>query len=286
VKLVKKPAVKLVKKPAVKLVKKPAVKLVKKPAVKPVKKPAVKPGKKPAVKPVKKISHKILFSNVGKKRRFNYEKAAKKLKAYGVKVSLKSSSGKAKIKKQWREYAGYINHTEKPRSVLVVTAKAPVHHRRAPAPKKYNFKFQKLTAKERKAALASKLFSKHQFTGTGIFIEKPVNIPARKFKVSFHGKSVKIVGGNRRDIITQLDAEKLLENPEVAVRDAVETAKKKGRVKSYSLLVNGYRSRHSSQSLKIFTRYIKDELMPQWLEKNEGKTEEDFADVFHLRLIY
>lgn len=271
------------------MVRPPKRKHSQKPANKISRKSAPKKSAKPAPKKAP-----VTYADVAgqPKKKFNYQKAAKKLKDYGLQVKLGSPSGKKKAKSLWKEYAGYINHTEKPRAVRVGTRKTPVHEKQkhkfpSLRPKLYVFKFQKLTKKERELAKNSGLFSSRQFTPSGVFIEKPANIAAKKFKVTFKKGAVRIRGGARDDVVTRLDAENLLDDPTKEIQKVLSQAKRKGKKpKTYSLLVNGFRSNHSSQSLKIFTQYLKDKLLPEWLEKNEGKDENDFADMFHLRIVY
>lgn len=223
---------------------------------------------------------------------FNHKLALKKLRAFGFSGSLKTANGKAKVKVLWKEYGGYINYTEKPRKVRTGLLKRPVTQRelksgKVKLPEKtYNFKFQKLTAKQRKLALRSKLFSKHQFTPSGIFIEKPANIKARNFKITFKDKHVELKGGSRREVITRLDAKELIKNPSKAVTEALKRGKGKRKPKSYSLLVNGFRSKHVSTSARSLQYYLREVLLPDWLSRNEDLDENDFADIFHIRQIF
>jgi len=152
----------------------------------------------------------------------------------------------------------------------------------------YHFKFQPLTKSERKKAKASGLFSGEQFTKRGLLIEKPVNLPSKEYKVTFgKGGEVSISGGKRSDIIRKLDAEALAVDPYKAVKAAVG----KDKPSSLSLMVNGFRSRHFSSSVNQMAFYLKNELLPQWMDKNAGKQDSEdeafelFSDIFHIRML-
>ena len=153
----------------------------------------------------------------------------------------------------------------------------------------YQFKFQKLTPSKLKLAKQSGLISKEQFTKGGIFIEKPVNVPARDYLVKFTGKGVKISGGKRKDTIVKLNPKILAVDPTKAVEVAMA---KRRKPKFVSLMVNGFNSRHMSASLKQFYYYLNNVLLPSFTEKNsDDETEDDeiiekFTDIFHLKLIY
>jgi hypothetical protein len=222
---------------------------------------------------------------------FSYNIALKKLREYGFKGSTRTKASKVKVKQLWKEYAGYINYTEKPRKIRTGLVSGPVKQSdiksgKVKLPEKsYNFKFQKLTPTQAKKAKASKLFSKHQFTPKGIFIEKPVNIKAKNFKITFKGNNVNIKGGTRKETMVRINEKMLINDPDKAIKEAIKRGGKK-KPKTYSITVNGFRSRHVSASAKSLQYYLKEILLPQWLEKNEDKDEDDFADIFHIRLIY
>lgn len=231
---------------------------------------------------------------------FDYAKAQKSLEKFGWKLPAKTKGQKTKLKAFWKTKAAYINHLDKDRLVDVITGvkkgvkKGKGRTKIAETSKlEYRFKHQKLSAKQQAAAKASRLFANEQFTPTGIFIERPVNIPAKDYKISF-GKTVEITADCRHDEIVGIDPDLLAADPDKAIKEAIanrQCREKNGKgplktPKTYSLMVNGFRSMHSSSSEKIFMQYIKNRLLPDWLEKNEDEDETLFADIFHIRLIY
>lgn len=233
--------------------------------------------------------------------RFNYALAQKKLRKFGWDFKAKTKPQKTKLKSFWKSKAAYVNYIEKDRLVDVTTGVIKGLKKKKGRQKlvhkstlEYRFKFQRLGKKQMISAKKSGLFSDQQFTPTGIFIERPINIPAKDYKVSFHKNSIEITADCRHDEIVAVDANILAIDPARAIQEAIESRKcltKGGRqkkVKAYSLMVNGFRSKHSSSSAKVFMYYIKNILLPEWLEKN--KYEENpagkFADIFHVRLLY
>ena len=210
-------------------------------------------------------------------KKSEYSKAAKELKRFGYDITYRANDRKTFrqrgiIRQLYESKLSYIRATEKSRSVQVGESKQD-----------YTFKFQKLSATEKKLALDSGLFSREQFTKKGIFIEKPINLKASQYKVQFTKKGVTIKGLSRSDRIVRLDAKTLAVDPEKAVKQAVI-----GDPKRISLMVNGFRSQHESLSLKQFWQYMRDELLPQWMDKNShyDNPEKLFTDIFHLRLLY
>jgi len=219
---------------------------------------------------------------------FDYSRAANSLKKFGWKVGTKTKKQKAKVKELWKSKSAYINYTTADRTVSPIIGIKKV----SKAQKKkggrikiaktsklvYRFKFQKLSTKQMKRAKDSKLFSDAQFTPKGIFIERPKGIPAKKYKVSFKGKNVEINSDCRNDEIVLLDAGELAADPSRAIQDAIanrQCTDSKGNlktVKSYSLMVNGFRAQTSSSlTEKQFIWYLSNKLLPEWLEKNEGE---------------
>ncbi len=237
---------------------------------------------------------------MAKKRvdRFDYKTAQKKLETFGWKLPAKTKGQKSKLKTFWKTKAAYVNHLDKDRLVDVITGVRKNLKRKKGKQKitrtsklEYRFKFQKLTAKQQRIAKASKLFSDEQFSPKGIFIERPLNIKPKDYKVSFKGNSVEITADCRHDEIVLIDSAELAVDPEKAIQSAIDSrqcmkGKKKKTVRTYSLMVNGFRSKHSSSSAKAFMWYLKNKLLPEWLEKNEEEDEAKFSDIFHMRLIY
>lgn len=235
--------------------------------------------------------------------RFNYAKAQKDLAKYGWKKSAKTKGQKTALKAFWKTKAAYVNHISKDRLVDVITGIKPGLKRNKKGGRQkiaktsklvYRFKFQKLSPAQMKLAKQSNVFSQQQFSPMGIFIERPINIAAKDYKVSFHKGSVEITADCRHDEIVGIDAARLAVDPEAAITEAIERrvcTDKKGKqkkIKTFSLMVNGFRSKRSAGSVKAFLWYMKNTLLPDWLSKNEDEEnpEGKFADIFHVRLLY
>lgn len=238
-----------------------------------------------------------------KRDSFDYVSASKNLKKFGWKLGTKTKGQKAKVKSLWRSKSAYINFLTKDRTVSpIVGIKKVTKAQKKKGGKisiaktsklQYRFKFQKLSSLQLKKAKNSKLFSAAQFTPSGIFIERPKGIPAKKYRVSFKGKNVEINSDCRNDEIILIDSNALAIDPTQAIKDAIENRNcrdSKGRLKkirSYSLMVNGFRAQTSSSlNEKQFVWYLTNKLLPEWLEKNEGENESAFVDTFHVRVIY
>lgn len=210
-------------------------------------------------------------------KKSEYSKAAKELKRFGYDITYRANDRKTFrqrgiIRQLYESKVSYIRATEKTRLVRVGDENQD-----------YTFKFQRLTPKEKKMAIESGLFSREQFTKRGLFLEKPINLRSSQYKVKFTKRGVTIKGLSRSDRIVRLDAKTLAVDPEKAVKQAVL-----GEPKRISLMVNGFRSQHESLSLKQFWQYMRDELLPQWMDKNDHypNPEKLFTDIFHLRLLY
>lgn len=249
-----------------------------------------------AKKKVKKLSRKRVDN-------FDYQTAEKKLKKFGFKVTSRGKKGKTALRSLWRTKSAYIKFISEPRKVTPIVGIKKVSEARKKKGGKikigktsklsYQFKFQKLSPKQRVAALKSKLFSKAQYTPTGIFIERPEGIPAKDYRVRFKKGAVEINSDCRNDEILLLDAGELAANPDATIRRAIDNRTcldsrgNQKTVKSYSLMVNGFRAQTSSSlSEKTFIWYLTNKLLPEWLEKNEDENTEGFTDTFHVRLIY
>lgn len=224
-------------------------------------------------------------------KNFDYKTIAKKLKKFGYKVNIKSAAGKKAAWNKWKKVGGYINYTEKPRQTRPAVAGKIYHLKKDKLPpvKSYKFKFQKLTPKQLKTLKKSGLYSKDQFSETGVFIEVPANLDRRKFRLKIKGNDIEILGGSRKDLMVRLDPEKMIVDPESAVTDAVKqtTKRKKKKPKGYSLRVRGYSAKNAQYTtLKQMAQYIKFRLLPDWLERNEDADEKKFADIFHVKILY
>jgi len=220
--------------------------------------------------------------------RAKFARVADELRRLGYKITYKANDRKTfhqrgVIRKLYEAKKSYINFTEPPKRKV-----------REVRGIEYNFKFQKLTPKQRKIAKASKAFSKDQFTPAGIWIEKPANVPAAKYKVKFRGTSDVVIEGNkRRDVNVKIDAQEMAIDPRGAVEAAIKRGKRKGEtVRAISLMVNGWSSKHQSSSLDAFYAYLTEELLPEWLDKNMGYHDDDedealeqFTDIFHAKLL-
>lgn len=222
-----------------------------------------------------------------KPNRAKFTRAAKELQRLGYNVTYKANDKRTFrqrgiIHKLYTAKAAYINFTE-----------PPGRKSRKAAGIEYNFKFQKLTAKERRIAKASGLFSSKQFAPAGVWIEKPANVPAAHYHVRFEGKAdVYIRGGDRRDVNVKIEAREMVRDPHKAVESAIKRATKRGeKPRAISLMVNGWSSRHQSASLNAFFYYLDNTLLPEWISKNEDRHDdedemfEEFTDIFHLKLL-
>lgn len=234
--------------------------------------------------------------------RARYIEAAKLIKKFGYSTTYKGNkkNGTAvlkRVKKIYKQIAPYTMHLAgegKPRkaymgdkyinrslkfvkrkdgSMGLVTGKG-----RPLRATNFDFVFKKLTPKQRKEFKG--LFSKRQFTPSGVFIEKPASISPKKFKISIEGKAVKYCYGKCKDRLVKISRTALARDPAEAVRKAIG----KRKPKSVKLVVNGFLGRRSL-SLKELLYYVEAQLAPQFLEE-EGNDEGDFTDTFQLRLIY
>lgn len=219
-----------------------------------------------------------------------YKQVADLLRKSGYNITYKANDRKTfnqrgTIVKLYKEKAAYINFAEfNPRSKTNKKGGT-----REVSGVKYNFALKKLTPKQRKQALASGLFSKKQFTSGGVFVEKPSNIPASEYKISFEKGLVKIKGGKRKDVIVKMNSGEFAVDPVSAAKRAIGKRKPKNGA---ALMVNGFRSRATAANLKTFYYYLENELIPNWSEKNESHYDnenemaEAFTDIFHIRLLY
>ena len=95
--------------------------------------------------------------------------------------------------------------------------------------------------------------------------------------------------GKRKDKVIKLDPLLLASDPIKTIDDTLNAEKE---AYAYSIMVNGFSSKHLSIGRKAFFEYMADKLFPEWLERNlkyhESKQEalDQFADIFHLKLIY
>lgn len=201
-----------------------------------------------------------------------------------------TSGKKQAVKRAWKNKAAFILHasgqaktqrrirsnpTKKP--LTFVTAKDGSMRLNVKGGQAQNFVFKKLTAKQRKNFKG--LFSSAQFTPTGIFIEKPANIPANQFKVTVEDNAVIYKAGKRKDKIVRINPKELAKDPERAIKKAMGKRKPKG----FAIMVNGFRGKNS-HPIKNFFHYAENTLLE--IYEREEMTAEEFSDIFHLRLLY
>lgn len=214
-----------------------------------------------------------------------YIQAANTLKKLGYSITYKGNDRKTfrqrgVIRKLYNEKKSYINFADI----------NPKGKKRSLSKREFHFKFQKLTPKEKVMLQKQGSFSRRQFTKGGIFIEKPVNVPANKLRIRFSDTGdVRMNYGQLREVIVKLDSKKLAVNPKKEIAEKVA----KRKPDSVSLTVNGFRAgKAQAYTLNQFAMYMQDELIPDWLKRNkdyyETKAEalEEFADIFHARLVY
>lgn len=240
------------------------------------------------------------LNSLKRKRRvdtFDYKDATKSLKKFGFKIPKQ----KKKLKAFYRTKAAYIKYITEDRTVSPIIgtvkrkkgAKGKIKSAKV-SRLKYRFKFQKLSKKKLAVAKKSGVFSSNQFSPTGVFVERSIGIKAKDFKISFKDNGeVSITSDCRHDEIVPINPTLLAVDPEKAVTDAIENRKcrdsrgKLRKPKTFSLMVNGYRAQTtSSLSLKSFLYYMTNNLLKRWTDQNGDDAEEEFADVFHVRIIY
>lgn len=221
-------------------------------------------------------------------RKRRYALAAELLRRSGYDITYKANDRstfrqRGIVRRLYDAKAGFLAHTD--------FGKQGLHgkSREIEEGKEYIFKIQKLTRKQKKQVKDSGLFSKEQFTKHGVFIEKPVNIPAKDYRIKFTKKGIEVRMGKRRDLIVKLDWRDMISDAKETIRRLVE----KYKPKSSSLVVNGFRATSNiSISAEALEFYITEDLLPSWFARNgkyyEGDAEamEEFTDIFHLRLIY
>jgi len=213
-----------------------------------------------------------------------YKLAADSLRRLGYDITYKANDRKTfkqrgVIRRLYEQKVSYINFADfntraKQRNISGV---------------QYGFMFQKLKPNQLRLAKKSDLFSKEQFTKGGVFIEKPVNMPASEYKVKFTKDGMRIKAGKRRDLVVKLDSKLLAIEPTRAVNEAIGK-RKPGMI---GLMVNGFSAKGAQgYTLGQFYKYLENELLPQWIERNEkyyddeGEAVEQFTDIFHLKLLY
>ncbi len=223
-----------------------------------------------------------------------YSDAAKLLRKFGYKTTLTaksmSAAKKKAVRKAYNKQAAYILHTTgaaksarkirtkvSNKALRFVTAREGSTRLDVKGGQAQKFVFKKLTPAQRKKFKG--LFSAGQFTPTGIFIERPANIPANRFGVSIEGDAVIIKAGRRVDKIVRLNPRELAKDPKKAIAKAMGKKKAKG----FSIMVNGFQGK-TAHAIKSFFNYAQNTLLE--IYEREEMTAEEFSDIFHLRLLY
>lgn len=161
------------------------------------------------------------------------------------------------------------------------------------------FKFFKLQPSKRRKLKG--IFSKNTLTPRGVFIQIPKGVPRSEFKLSVSRRGgVRLQGKGMCDSFIAVDPEKLAVDPQ----EAFKTALGKRNPQAVKLVVNGYESRtekskgaHAIYDLEVFFGYFNELHQAMTAEPGEYKgpikrnqkrayTDEEFADIFHLKLIY
>jgi hypothetical protein len=203
----------------------------------------------------------------------DYTLAAKKLRAAGFNVSLRSGKSadrylKAAARRVWNQNKARVSAYTNPEN---------------------RFVFKRSTPKQKRKL--SRVASKEQTTPRGVFLQFPKGIDRKDAKFKVRGDVLEIETKKRRDVIVRIDPEQLAVDPEQAIRDAIGN-RKPGKI---SLMVNGFRGK-TEYPLKLFFRYFAGPglegdapLIDQLRDDDRrggGLDDEQIADIFSLRLIY
>lgn len=216
-------------------------------------------------------------------KRFDYKSAAKQLRSYGFHVAYgngkkgtTSPNHKAAARRAWNRVAPlFITNTRQ------------------------NFKFfpldKKGLGKMKKSAVA-----KAQLTPDGVFLRVPKGVKPEKYKFEIGSEGQMISystgprGGLRKETVFDLDPEKLADDPKVAVESLLESQPIPFQAR---MVVNGNEARipHDWKSfLEYAPEKIKFILDPNLdptgeqarLHGGDGMSEEQFADIFQVKVIH
>ncbi len=212
-----------------------------------------------------------------------YKRRAALLKRHGVPVDFNTGASKrkrakslsparkAQVSKKWEQVKFYLEG------------------------EKQKFVFKKASPKMRKK-MAKGLASK-QVTETGFFVRVPKGVKRaptyKEIKGGVEYKATGPKGGKRREIIKEIDAEQLADDPKAAI----ESLKPRGRVNQIFLTVNGFDSEKTIyRDLEQLAFYFTDDLLPRLMDPaafpehaaRHGKralTEEEISDIFHVKFV-
>ena len=212
-----------------------------------------------------------------------YKTAADALRKLGYDISYKANDRKTfnqrgVIRRLYDDKKSLINFTEPP--------KRKAAHKAGGI--EYNYKFQRFSPKNLKRLKKSGVFTSEQFTPNGIFIEKPVNVPASEYKISLTAKGeVRFKGRDRNDVIVPLETRAIVKD---ANKEIDRVLNSREEPDTYSLICGKYSS-GLGFTKKTLSQYLKDDLMREWLEEGgkyyrEGNTKQGFTDVFKIRFLY
>lgn len=212
-----------------------------------------------------------------------YAQAAKALRRFGYNISYKANDRKTfhqrgVIRRVYEAKKDLINFTEPPYKRALRVAGGI----------QYNYKFQRFGKKNLARLKRSGVFTSELFTPTGLWIEKPLNIPARQYKVRLTRKGdVRFTGRDRDDVIVPLNTKRFVVDANAEI-DRVLSSREEPQ--TYSLICGKYSS-GLGFTKKQLSQYLKDDLLRDWLEEGgryyrEGNTPEKFTDVFKIRFLY
>lgn len=158
----------------------------------------------------------------------------------------------------------------------------------------HGFKFIRVPRRNRNVIKGA--FSKQQITPGGVFIQRPVGVEEKDFKISIRKSGVTLAGKNYKDLIIAMDPEKLAVDPIKAAKDAIG----KRKPIFVKMVVNGFEARGDANNpkgkdhlLKLFFSYWEDLYAALTSDNSEDRERggramepEEIADTFHLKLMY
>lgn len=212
-----------------------------------------------------------------------YKVAADALRHFGYNITYKANdrttfNQRGIIRRLYEEKSGLINFTEPPYRRAAHKASGI----------EYNYKFQKFSPKNLRKLKRSGVFTSELFTPKGLWIEKPVNVPAKEYKVSLTKKGeVRFKGRSRNDVIVPLNTKAFVLD---AGKEIDRVLSSREEPDTYSLICGKYSS-GLGFTKKQLSQYLEDDLMREWLEEGgkyyrDGNTPEKFTDVFKIRFLY